>query len=315
VVVGPVAHGRGILAQAHRTDGALRNTFVTGIPGGHWYDAGRPRLYSENLPGARQMFLSVGDYGREKHARAGVLAAAGFTPPVLGLAYGFILYQFVDGRPLEPADMSPTLLHRMAQYYAFVARLFRLPSAPRFEQLAELILYNVGRATDTDASSFIETWKSCADKVDRLQLARLDGRPFPHEWIETASTGEGRYLKADSADHCLDHSLVGEQSILWDLAGACEEWEMNSDQLRSFLDSWKRETGDASAEKLLEFYRAAYLAFRTGALHYAIHSTNEEDIRRALQHQQFKINSRLRAILDPLATDSASKTEPARRFI
>ena len=70
-----------------------------------------------------------------------------------------------------------------------------------------------------------------------------------------------------------------------------ESWAMK------LLASWEAETGDGGARQFLEFYRTAYLAFRTAALHYAIHSTNEEEIRGALQHQQWNINRRLTEVL------------------
>ena len=242
-------------------------------------------------------FAGLGEYGAEKMTRAEVLAEAGFSPPVLGLVYGFLLQRFVDGRPLEPSDLSESLLARMVEYYAFVAGSFGLEPAPRFAQLSEMILLNTHEAVGLDAVAFVEKWRRRTSEIDALPLAYLDGRPFPHEWLEVAGSGEPIYLKTDSADHFRDHTLVGEQSILWDLAGACEEWEMDAGWVEKLLVSWEAETGDGGARQFLEFYRAAYLAFRTASLHYAIHSTNEEEIRSALQHQQWKVNRRLTEVL------------------
>ena len=252
-------------------------------------------------PGACIRFLAkfagLGKCGEEKMARAEALAEAGFSPPVAGLAYGFLLQRFVEGRPLEPSDLSQPLMARIVTYYAFVARNFGLPPAPRFGQLSEMILLNAQEALGLDASPFLERWRRCVSEIDDLPLVRLDGRPFAHEWLEVAGSTQPVYLKVDSADHFRDHTVVGEQSILWDLAGACEEWEMDAGWVAKLLASWETETGDGSARQFLDFYRAAYLAFRTAALHYAIHSTNEEEIRGALQHQQRKVDQRLTLLL------------------
>ncbi len=242
-------------------------------------------------------FAGLGEYGIEKLARAQVLAEAGFSPPVGGLAYGFLLQQFVDGRPLQPSELSESIVARMVRYYAFVARKFGLPPAPRFEQLSEMIHLNALEAAGLDASAFVERWRPSASEIDGLPLARLDGRPFPHEWLEVPGPAGPLYLKTDSADHFRDHTAVGEQSILWDLAGACEEWEMGDAWVEQLIYLWEEAIGDTYVRRLMDFYRAGYLAFRTAALHYAIHSTNEEEIRRSLQHQQWKINLRLDQLL------------------
>ena len=255
------------------------------------HDSGRER------PPILAKFAGLGDYGKEKYARAKTLAAAGFSPPMAGQAYGFLLYHFLEGRPLARADLSPELLSRMVDYHAFVAERFPAPAAPSFELLAEVILINARDALQLDATSYLSRWRLKQEEIDTLPRAKLDGKPQPYEWLEVSGS-EGRgFVKTDSADHFQDHTLVGEQSILWDLAGTCEEWEMGEGERATFLRLWASRTGDWRATALLEFYRAAYLGVRVAALHYAIHSTNEEPIRRGLQHQEFAYRRRLAALL------------------
>ncbi len=270
----------------------------------------RTKLLLTRAQGIRLLakFAGLGDYGEEKLARARALGEAGFCPPALGLAHGFLVHEYVEGRPLGRSDLSQALLERMVDYYSFVARRFSRPKAPRFSQLADLIVSNSRSALNVDATPFVESWREHADRIDSLALVELDGRPFPHEWIEARRGSAPAYLKTDGSDHFLDHTIVGEQSILWDLAGACEEWGMDAPQVESFLTSWERRTGDATARTLLDFYRAAYLAFRTAALHFAIHSTNDGEIRAALQQQQFDVNTRLSSVL------AAALTRPAAQY-
>lgn len=243
-------------------------------------------------------FAGLGEYGRQKHLRAVTLARAGFSPPVVGLAHGFLLYRFLEeARPLEVADLTPSLLERMVDYYAFIARRFRLPAAPRFDSLAQMVSFNARAALGADPTPFLERWRPSRDAIDRLPLVLLDGKPQPHEWLRVGTQSPPVFLKADSADHFRDHTLVGDQSILWDLAGCCEEWELAPEEQRTLTELWSRKSGDAEGPRLLEFYRAAYLSFRVAALHYAVHSTDEEEIRRSLQHEQWRYRHRLATVL------------------
>lgn len=243
-------------------------------------------------------FAGLGDYGREKYERALVLAEAGFGPPVAGLAYGFLLHPFIGSlRPMSAGELSPALMARMVDYYAFIARRFSRPPAGRFESLAEILTLNTKEGLGLDLSPFVAAWRSAQHPIDRLPLVRLDGKPQPYEWLAGTAAGLPTFLKADSADHFLDHTMVGEQSILWDLAGACEEWGMAKDQICCFLALWERQTGDSQAAALLDFYRAVYLAFRLAAMHYAVHSTDEEDVRRSLLQEQWKYGQRLRELV------------------
>ena len=65
-----------------------------------------------------------------------------------------------------------------------------------------------------------------------------------------------------------------------------------------FLRLWEERTDYRLATTLLDFYRAAYLAFRLAALHYAIHSTDEEDIRLSMQQEQWGYRQRLAELVE-----------------
>jgi 3-oxoacyl-[acyl-carrier-protein] synthase-3 len=60
-VVGIVSDGRGILAQAHATDGRTYGGLVTGVPGARWHDAGANFMYVEDNDRARTMVMSIPD--------------------------------------------------------------------------------------------------------------------------------------------------------------------------------------------------------------------------------------------------------------
>jgi 3-oxoacyl-[acyl-carrier-protein] synthase-3 len=65
VVVGAVTSPSGIIGSVCRTDTSYPFTLVGGVRTGTWYDDGPAVLHSLDLPGARDMFLSIADQGRE----------------------------------------------------------------------------------------------------------------------------------------------------------------------------------------------------------------------------------------------------------
>ncbi len=64
-VLGPVSSGRGLVSEAHRTDGSYYRALVTGCPGKSWYSGERPFLHTEDGKAARRMLLSICDMAKE----------------------------------------------------------------------------------------------------------------------------------------------------------------------------------------------------------------------------------------------------------
>jgi hypothetical protein len=203
----------------------------------------------------------------------------------------------VPGRPLARSDLSPDLLARMVDYYAYLVGSFSRPPAARFDQLAECIAVNAWKGLSLDASGFLARWELEREAIDGRDLVLLDGRPQPHEWIEVSGGNEPAFLKTDSADHAGDHTIVGEQSILWDLAGAWEEWRMTREDGLEMLRTWERKTGDTGAAGLIDFYRSAYLAFRLGAMHYALEAEPDDELRGTLEREREAYAERLPRLL------------------
>lgn len=59
--------------------------------------------------------------------------------------------------------------------------------------------------------------------------------------------------------------FVGQQSILWDVAGTILEWRMIVDQIRTCLAALKAK-GVHVGEEDLRFYLAAYAGFKLGLM-------------------------------------------------
>ncbi|HWG83910.1 MAG TPA: hypothetical protein VNT60_00405, partial [Deinococcales bacterium] len=97
-----------------------------------------------------------------------------------------------------------------------------------------------------------------------------DGRLDPCEWVRT---GDGRLLKTDAAGHDHDHTVVGPQPLAWDLAGALVEWEDRA----AVQDGFTTSGGHVPARPLLDFYEAAYCAFRLGLAHMSAFAAGRDD--------------------------------------
>lgn len=65
VVVGPVSRDRGILAQAHRTDGSVQKAVVCTVEGKSWWEYGRLKSSSLDRDALMRMFKSGPDCAKE----------------------------------------------------------------------------------------------------------------------------------------------------------------------------------------------------------------------------------------------------------
>jgi hypothetical protein len=184
-------------------------------------------------------FAGLGAFGSPKLERAAVLYEGGFGPRPVDLRNGFLSMEFV---PVRAAVRAPhNLLETVARYLCFLRDRFPAPRGASFDELAEMIQVNAGvpRAS-------LETWRAAAEDAPAVAI---DGRLFPHEWLETAAG----YIKTDALDHHDDHFLPGCQPIAWDVAAAAVE-----SGGEDFLVERCR-PGPS-----LPFFRLAYLAFRLG---------------------------------------------------
>lgn len=194
--------------------------------------------------------------------RLGSLGERGLTPKPNGSKEGWIAVPWIEGRRLTPQDGSPRVLGQVAAYIAESCNppLTRDADASARRRLADILCRN---------SECLLGPRGCeaARPIGRMLARELhqtnmpaygDGRMAPHEWIQTA---DGRILKTDAAGHDFDHTVVGPQSILWDVAGMMVEWRLDHHQAAEVLACVKL---SGCFETALACYRAAYAAFRAG---------------------------------------------------
>jgi hypothetical protein len=109
-----------------------------------------------------------------------------------------------------------------------------------------------------------------------------DGHLAPHEWI---ATDDGRVLKTDAGGHELDHTWTGQQPILWDLAGALAEWNLDGAGELALLDGFTAAHGCRCAPLALDAYRIAYAAHRFGQVRVGADMEREPEERARLESE------------------------------
>ena len=194
--------------------------------------------------------------------RMQALAAEGFGPQPIETRRGFIAIPWIEGTRLTKADArDPAVLDLISQY---VVRFPGLPLDPDEmrngqQRLAEMAIANTGETLG-------DKWARIAQhKLDRgrdlhMFQSYADGRLAPHEWVRNA---DGRIFKVDTFGHDADHTIIGKQSIVWDLAGLILEWELPRAQAAGLAQTLSLQ-GVCLEPEVLQFYEIAYAAFRMG---------------------------------------------------
>jgi hypothetical protein len=186
------------------------------------------------------------------------------TPRPLAVRHGFIATPWLDGMPLQATDATPALLDHIGRYIVLVAGppLAAEEQAAGHAQLAEMLYWNTWELLGEETATRTRAWsEAAASAIVGPFPCYGDGRLAPHEWLRVP---RGTIHKTDAAGHALDHTIVGRQPIVWDLAGAMVEWNLDGASAAPLLAGYGAAGGPPYASELLTFYRLAYLAFRAG---------------------------------------------------
>ncbi|MFE1598388.1 hypothetical protein [Methylobacterium sp. ID0610] len=224
-------------------------------------------------------FAGLGAAGDDALALAERLHAAGFTPPVAGLAHGFVVERWLgEARPLSSGAHDPLRLAEVVgRYLAFRATAF--PVEPgRGATLADLVAmarHNGATALGAEAAGRFDAWDEArlARLAALVRPVRIDGRLQPWEWLLLP---DGSLRKADALDHHAGHDLVGCQDVAWDVAGALVELDLPPAAGARLVRVMERE-GVTPDPDLLGLLIPCYLAFRLGACTLAAQSGTPDD--------------------------------------
>jgi len=185
-------------------------------------------------------------------------ASRGWTVLPAATAMGFVALPWIDGRPLQAKDAAPDVLAQIGGYIKSAALPALDADAMRsgVQRLGEMLYWNTREALGEEHAHRARALGHF--EIDPAEIGAYgDGRLAPYEWLRTAS---GQLLKTDAAGHEADHTLVGRQSLIWDIAGAVIEWQLDGAASASLLESM----GIRVRPDILRLYLAAYAAFRIG---------------------------------------------------
>ncbi len=193
---------------------------------------------------------------------------AGWTPGPLGTVMGFVAVRWIDAPPLTYADANADILRHIGRYIAAVAGppLSHKVHVASLTRLADMLYWNTWETLGEEPAARTRMWSERAKNADWLQPAPTygDGRMAPHKWLRLP---DGTLLKTDSAGHDADHTVVGKQCWLWDIAGAVVEWQLAEAEAKTMLNAAEgnlNRDGQSVPSDILTFYRMAYAAFRAG---------------------------------------------------
>jgi hypothetical protein len=191
-------------------------------------------------------------------------AQAGFTQAPLATHAGFIALPWIEGERLSRADgQNFGMAGHIGTYLAHCAGpvLDRSEQREALARLAEMVYWNTREAMDESSA---RAARARAGQVANLPTVpgAPDGRLAPHEWIKTS---EGKILKMDAEGHESDHTLIGKQPLLWDVAAAIVEWDFAAREIAE-LQGPLRRAGINLDPAASDFYRIAYSAFQLGRM-------------------------------------------------
>jgi hypothetical protein len=179
-------------------------------------------------------------------------ARLGWTAAPRESFHGFTALPWREGRTMRPDDATDEIVEQLAQYIIDAAGppLESHESVAAVERLALMVRQNTG--------------DECECPVTTNGLTYGDGRMSPHEWLLTP---EGRLYKTDAYAHAQDHTIVGRQSVLWDVAGVIVEWKLSAEQQGIFLNAVDGRAPTLPIDSVIvDFYVRAYAAFRMGLM-------------------------------------------------
>jgi hypothetical protein len=219
-----------------------------------------------------------------------------FVPMPIKAAFGFVATTWIEGERMSKNEgRSQGVITHLGRYIRSTAMraLASGEGKKAVERLALMLRCNVGEAFGKNFDPHVDRLQRAAEQFG-LQQSYGDGRLAPHEWVRTPS---GKILKTDHDGHRYDHTVVGQQSFLWDIAGAIEEWDWEGPRLEWFLDSFAGTELQVDAGAL-QFYRCAYAAFRMGMFSLGIdQSIHDEEERERLIRAENRFKRKLEQLI------------------
>ncbi len=259
-------------------------------------------------------FAGIGFYGKPLYERASQLGRSGFAPPCLEFQNGFVISEFMPGRPLETSSADGELMDTAIGYLDFLRRNFPAVQEHTRTETAEMILENTREGLGAVWAGRAGRLLADENPFERYNATAIDGRMSPHEWIRTPKG----LIKTDGVEHHADHFFPGCQNVLWDFAGLCTEFSWSGAQRRQLVAKVKSVTSETVDRQHLLFYETAYLAYRLGYCKMASEMLGDDDDGRRFSETISRISTLLRSRILALENcrpkgKQKSKARPGRK--
>ena len=223
-------------------------------------------------------FAGVGSSGSRKLEQAQALFRDGHVPEPVGLAHGFLVERWIDGRTLRAAEFDRSwFLAPAGAYLGSRARLPATTAGASLPELAEMAAINLGERLGEAAAHAVRSRHQRAELERQVRPVLTDNRLQPWEWLVRS---DGSVVKTDALDHATGHDLVGPQDIAWDIAGLVAEFDLTPDELAPLLRMVSAGAGRDVDPHLVEFLLPCYLAFQIGLWTDALTRADGEDRQR-----------------------------------
>lgn len=245
------------------------------------------RVYAMRTGGRirRVVVKSVGWGWLGYHAYLAGIRLQEFVPQVLGLRQGMLISEWIEAQE-RPEPSGIRVAERVAGYAAERVRLLSLAEyAPQSEMTASVTgCYALARLLRGVYPPYLRRLKMGAlwrrlRAYATPQPAFIDGKLGAGEWL---SDGQ-RVLKIDYEHHGFGNPAPNVVDAAYDLALACEEWNLSAEAEKRLLEKFTRLTGDERAGKRVALYKlvcghqAAELArFQVGRARTQAESTKYE---------------------------------------
>jgi hypothetical protein len=194
--------------------------------------------------------------------------------------HGWLPFQWVSGSSLTSRDRFIILTGMLGRHIRERAAPPLGPAEHRqaVERLREMLRVNLAEGLDGGPADRLLAVSEEASPGGSPTAG--DYRMGPEHWIRTE---HGIVLKVGGG-LAVDHTLVGRQPFLWDVAGASVEWELSPVEEQDVIAA----IGLPVPSAALRFYRVAYAAFRMGQSVMAAASREDEASRYEAEADRYR---------------------------
>jgi hypothetical protein len=215
-----------------------------------------------------------------------------WCPPVIAESHGFTCFPWIKGFPITRYHQD-YFLPKIAQYLkTFSNEEISLPNLQSaLSRLLKLIYWNTRESLENKYLSRLHRFLEKVSFPEKSLPCFIDGRMEAHHWIHTTT---GTVQKISAYPH-YDHTIIGQQPILWDIAAFIVEAELNHELETKVFQS------TSINQSMIHFYQLAYLSFKIGLFSISSDSSKDDQERKAFQKALCNYQGKLRILINSLS--------------